>query len=91
MEINLCLKCIKSSRDLFIVLVDHLQKTKKEFKNYKKVGDTKYSYRNKLDKACFQHDMAYGDFKDLVGRTAGDKDLRHKAFNIAKNPKYDRY
>ena len=36
--------------------------------------------------------MAYGDFKDLARRTASDKVLRHKTFNIAKkNPKYDRY
>ena len=35
--------------------------------------------------------MAYGDFKDLVRRTASDKFLRDKAFNIAKNPKYDGY
>ena len=33
--------------------------------------------------------MAYGDFKDLARRTASDKVLRDKAFNIAKNPKYD--
>ena len=47
--------------------------------------------RKELDKACFQYDMAYGDFKDLARRTASDKFLRDKAFNIAKNPKYDRY
>ena len=35
--------------------------------------------------------MAYGDFKDLPRRTAADKALRDKAFNIAKNPKYDGY
>ena len=35
--------------------------------------------------------MAYGDFKDLKSRTAGDSVLRDKAFNIAKNPKYDGY
>ena len=36
--------------------------------------------------------MAYGDFKDLPIRTASDKVLLcNKAFNIAKNPKYDRY
>ena len=33
--------------------------------------------------------MAYGDFKDLARRTASDKVLRDKAFNIGKNPKYD--
>ena len=35
--------------------------------------------------------MAYGDFKDLAGTTISDKILRNKAFNIAKNPKYDGY
>ena len=44
----------------------------------------------RLDKACFQHDMAYGDFKDLKRRTASDK-IRDKAFNIAKNPRYHGY
>ena len=47
--------------------------------------------QNELDKACFQHDMAYGNFKDLARRTASDKVSRDKAFNIAKNPKYDGY
>ena len=35
--------------------------------------------------------MAYGDFKDFIWRTTSDKVLRDKAFNIAKNPKYDKY
>ena len=35
--------------------------------------------------------MAYGDFKDLAKRTSSDKVLRDKAFNTAKNPKYDGY
>ena len=48
-------------------------------------------YKNELDKACFEHDMAYGDFKDLAGRTASDKILSDKASNIAKNPKHDGY
>ena len=33
--------------------------------------------------------MTYGDFKDLAKRTASDKELRDKAFNFAKNLKYD--
>ena len=41
------------------------------------------------DKACLQHSMAYGDFQDR--RTASDELLCDKAFNIAKNPKYDEY
>ena len=48
-------------------------------------------YRNYLDKACFQHDMAYGESKDLARRTQSDKVFRDKAFEIASNPKYDGY
>ena len=35
--------------------------------------------------------MAYGDLKYLNRRTAADKVLCNKAFNIAKNPKKDGY
>ena len=44
-----------------------------------------------LDKACFQHDLAYGDFKDLAKITAADKVLRDKAFKIVSDQKYDGY
>ena len=44
-----------------------------------------------MDKACFQHDITYGDFKDLNRRTDTDKLLHDKAFDIAKNPKYEKY
>ena len=54
-------------------------------------GDMRYIYRNELDKACFQHDSAYGDHKDLINRIKSDKVLRDKAYNIASNPKYDGY
>ena len=64
-------------------------KNKERIKKFKGTGDTNYIYKNELDKACFQHGMAYGDFKDLKRRTFSDKSLRGKAFNIAKNPKYD--
>ena len=60
-------------------------------KKFKEIGDSRYSYQNELDKACFQHDMAYEDFKDLNRRTFADKVLHDKAFNIAKDPKYDGY
>ena len=62
-------------------------KNKEKIKKLKKTGDTKYIYKNELDKACFQHDMAYGDFKDLTRRRDSDKVLKDKAFNIAKNSK----
>ena len=71
--------------------MDHLLKTRKEFKNFKETGDTNYIYKNELGKACFQHDIAYEDFKELVRRTALDKNLKDKPFNIAKNPKNDGY
>ena len=52
---------------------DHLLKTKKEFKNFKETGDINYIYKSELDKACFKHDMAHGDFKYLKRRTTSDK------------------
>ena len=66
-------------------------KSKDRIEKLKKTGDSRYIYQNELDKTCFQRDMAYGDFKDFSRRTASDKILRDKAFNIAKNPKYDGY
>ena len=66
-------------------------KNKERIQKFKETEDTSYIYKNELDKACFQHDMAYGDFKNLARRTASDKLLRDKAFDIAKNPKHDRY
>ena len=50
-------------------------KNKQRIQKFIETGDTKYIYRNELDKACFQHDMAYGDFKDLVRRTQSKKVL----------------
>ena len=66
-------------------------KNKERIQKFKETGDTKYIYRNEIDKTCFQHDMEYEDCDDLAKRTASDKVLREKAFNIAKNPKYDGY
>ena len=66
-------------------------KNKERIQKFKETGDTRYIYKNELDKACFQDDMAYGDFKEIGRRTASDKVLRYKAFNVAKNPKYDGY
>ena len=71
------------------MLVVHL--LKERIKKIKETGDSRYIYQNKLDKTCFQHDMAYGDFKDLKRFAIADKALRDKTFNIVKNPKYDEY
>ena len=67
------------------------KRTKKEFFKFKETEDSQYIYQNKLNKAYFQHDMAYQDFKDLTRRLASDKILREKAFNIVKNQKYDEH
>ena len=66
-------------------------KHKQRIQKFKETGDTNYIYKNELDKACFAHDAAYSDSKDLIKRTVADKILRNKAFNIARDPKYDRY
>ena len=66
-------------------------KNRERIQKFKETGDTNYIYKNDLDKACFQHDMAYEDFKDLARRAAPDKVLRDKTFNIDKNPKNDGY
>ena len=56
-----------------------------------KTGNADFIYKNDLDKACFQDDMAYGESKDLARRTQSDKSLRDKAFEIASNSNYDGY
>ena len=66
-------------------------KNKERIQKFKETGGSRYICKNELDKACFQHDMVYGDFKDLTRRISSDKILRDIAFNIAKNPKYDGY
>ena len=73
------------------MLVNHLQ-NKERIQKFKETADSQYISENELDEiACFQHDMAYGDFKDWSRRTDSDKILRGKAFNISKTPKYDGY
>ena len=54
-------------------------------------GNTNFTYKNELDKACFQDDMAYGKSNVLVKRTQSDQVLKDKAFKIASDPKYDGY
>ena len=64
---------------------------KERIKKFEQTGDTRYIYRNELDKACFHHDAAYADNKNLLNRTRADKFLRDKAYAIASNPQYDGY
>ena len=54
-------------------------------------GNTDFIYKNELDKACFQHNIAYGKSKDLTKRNNSDKVLRNKAFKIASDSKFGGY
>ena len=77
--------------NLFYSACGPFTRHKERIKEFKRTGDMHYIYRNELDKACFQHDSAYADHKDLINRTEADKALRDKVYDIASNPKYDGY
>ena len=66
-------------------------KNKERIEKFMATSNTDFIYKNELDKACFQHDMAYGKSKDLSKVTQSDKVLRDKAFEIASDLKYDVY
>ena len=66
-------------------------KNKKRIEKFMQTGNTDFIYKIELDKACFQHDMAYGESKDLAKRTQSGKVSRDEIFKIASNPKYDGY
>ena len=66
-------------------------KNKERIEKFMQTGNTNFIYKNDLDKAYFQQDMAHCKSKDLARRTQSDNVLRDKAFEIARNPKYDGY
>ena len=66
------------------------RKNKERIGKSKEVRNSRHIFKNELGKTCFQHDMAYGDSKYLAKRTASDKVLRDKVFNITKNSKYEK-
>ena len=63
-------------------------RNKQRIQKFMLTENTNCIYRNELDKAYFQHDMAYGKYKNLEKTTQSDKVLKDKAFAIANNPKY---
>ena len=74
------------------VACDPFTKNKERIKKFKETVDSRHIYQSELYKACFQHDVAFmRDFKDLNRTTFVDEVIRDKAFNIAKDPKYDGY
>ena len=73
------------------MLAVHSQKNKERIEKFMQTGNTNFIYKNELDKASFQHDIAYGKSKDLAKRTQSVKVLRDEAFKIASDLKYDGY
>ena len=65
------------------------RKPKERIQKFKGIQDSPCIYKNKLDKGCFQFDMDYGDFKDLISRISSDNKLPDKAFYIATKLKDD--
>ena len=63
----------------------------KRIQDYMEDGTLSHIYKNELNKARSQHDMAYNKYKDLKGRTQSDFVLKKKALKIASNPKYNGY
>ena len=61
-------------------------KNKERIEKFMQTGNTNLIYKNDLDKACFQHNIAYRKSKDLAKRTQSHNVLRDKAFEIANNP-----
>ena len=66
-------------------------KNKERIEKFMQTGNTNFIYKNELDKACFQQDMAYGKTKYLTKRTQSDKGLKDKTFKISSDPRYDGY
>ena len=66
-------------------------KNKERIKKFMPTGNTDYIYKNNIDQACCQHDMACGKYKDLSKRTESDKVLSNRVFEISSNAKYYGY
>ena len=65
----------------------HLHK----IQEFRETGNLKHFYRYELDKACFAHDAAYFEGKDLAKKTISAKILKNRAYELARNRKYDEY
>ena len=66
-------------------------KHREKIQKFRETGNLKRIYKNELDKACFSHDAACSDQKYLPKRTVSGKTVKDKAYEIARNPKYDGY
>ena len=68
-----------------------LTKHRERIQKFRETGNLKDLYRIELDKAWFALDSAYSDSKDLAQETISDKILKYRAFEIARNRRYDGY
>ena len=66
-------------------------KNKAKIKKFKETWDSRHNYLNKLEKVCFEHEMASECSKNVPRKIASDKLLQEKAFNFAKNSEYVKY
>ena len=62
-------------------------KNKRRIKKIIETGNRSVIFLKKIDEACFQHDIAYGDFKDLKRRTQSDKVFKKQSFCNCKQSK----
>ena len=66
-------------------------KRRERIKKFRETGNLKHLYINELDKACFSHDAAYSDSKDLAKKTVSDKILKDRAYQEVRSRNYDGY
>ena len=88
METCLYLNTLKTIR-IYYSACPPFTKNHERIQQFKETSNSNYIYENELDKACFVHDTAYADGKDLAQRTASDKIFKDRAYEIAINSKYD--
>ena len=87
--INSCQKCILKQPGFTYNACGPFTRNKERIEMFMQAINTDFIYRNELDEAYFQHDLAYGKLKYLRKITESDKVLIDKAFKIASDPKYD--
>ena len=91
LETSLCQNCIWNSHKFSYSVCRLFTKHCEKIQKFTGTGNLKHLYRNEFDKSCFDHDAAYSDSKDLAKATISEMILKDRAFEIAKNCKYDGY
>ena len=77
---SFCQRCIENN---LVLRIQHVVRLfTKHAERIKQTGNTSYIFKNELDKACFKHDSAYADYKDLTNRTQADKVLKDRALKL---------